>query len=362
MYNKNNLSLIPFTTKITHKLINNFFNFYNKNLEKKIRIKRLLLRLRRLSSNKIYISKGEFKHTNNNVLVNLYIYNKQKNNYLSKLKNIYLQKLFSLASLRGGTMENNNINMNLVGILKKIRTKGLDNKNLKNKHMLIKAINIIGKNPKYKIENFKYLSSYMSNFYKNLLKKSLKRLRMFYLYKQLLYINRSKLNYTYLILLKKYLEKLYNKNVIFNLINLKRFYLSSDIFSESVKLKITRNRRKLRRILKKVKNKIVIRKQIHLTNYLYKPVKAFIKNEKKVIKTMKYKHITGFRIETKGRLTRRNTASRSMYKLDYKGNLIDLNSSRKGLSSVILKGNMKPNIQYTKLNSKTRIGSFGLKG
>ena len=77
---------------------------------------------------------------------------------------------------------------------------------------------------------------------------------------------------------------------------------------------------------------------------------------------MRYKHTTGFRIEMKGRLTRRNTASRSIYKLSYKGNLMDLNSSRKGLSSVILKGNMKPNIQYTKLSSKTRIGSFGLKG
>ena len=37
-------------------------------------------------------------------------------------------------------------------------------------------------------------------------------------------------------------------------------------------------------------------------------------------------------------------------------------SSVKGYSSVLLRGNFKPNLQYTKLNSKSRIGSFGVKG
>jgi hypothetical protein len=67
-------------------------------------------------------------------------------------------------------------------------------------------------------------------------------------------------------------------------------------------------------------------------------------------------------LETSGRLTRRYTASRSVSKLIYKGNLLNINSSYNGLSSVLLKGNQKSNIQYTKLKSKTRIGSFGIKG
>jgi hypothetical protein len=29
---------------------------------------------------------------------------------------------------------------------------------------------------------------------------------------------------------------------------------------------------------------------------------------------------------------------------------------------VVLRGNFKPNLQFTKLNSKSRIGSFGIKG
>src|SRR5436305_1770663 len=77
---------------------------------------------------------------------------------------------------------------------------------------------------------------------------------------------------------------------------------------------------------------------------------------------IKYKHVTGFRLETSGRLTRRYTASRSVSKLRYKGNLLNIDSSYRGLSSILLKGNLKSNIQYTKLKSKTRIGSFGIKG
>ena len=81
-----------------------------------------------------------------------------------------------------------------------------------------------------------------------------------------------------------------------------------------------------------------------------------------IIKKLKYKDVTGFRIEAKGRLTKRYTASRSLLKVKYKGNLLNIDSSLKGLSSVLLKGNLKSNIQYTKLASKSRIGSFGIKG
>lgn len=81
-----------------------------------------------------------------------------------------------------------------------------------------------------------------------------------------------------------------------------------------------------------------------------------------IINNLKYKHTTGFRLEAKGRLSRRYTASRSVFKLKYKGNLLNLDSSFRGISSIILKGNLKSNIQYTNLKSKTRIGSFGIKG
>lgn len=332
-----------------------------------MRTKRLLLRLRRLSSNKIYLSNGEFKHTNNKVLINLYMFNRQKYNYLSKLKKIYINKFLKNTGKR-------NVNINISKRLKSIYKKGIEalKEANRDKYLLIKALNVLENNKDYKIDTFKSLSKHTAKFYKSLLKKSLKKIQLYFLYKQLLYINRSKLNYTYLQSLKIQLENLYNKNVEFNLINLKHFYLNSDILSEAITLKLTKNRRKLLKYLNKIKNKIKIhKKQIFLgeverSDEYIKAEKNMPSNkdllERLVINKLKYRHVTGFRLEAKGRLTKRYTASRSISKLRYKGNLLDLDSSHRGLSSVMLRGNLKSNVQYTKLNSKTRIGSFGIKG
>ena len=360
LYNKNNLSLVPSTSQSAMNLIKSFFNLFNKKLERKLRTKRLLLRFRRLSSNRIYLSNGEFKHTNNNVLVNIYIFNRQIHNILSKLKNIYLKKFLRRKS----------INKNIIKKLNLINKKGLDyiKEINKDKYLLINILDIVEKNKKYKINTFKSLSYYTESFYKNVLSLTMKKLRLYFLYKQLIYLNRSKLNYTFLHILKKHLENIYNKNVEFNLINLNRFYLNSDILFESVKLKLTRNKRKMRKIINKIKNKVeVLEKGIFLksTSKINSELKNLNNKEslnKIIFNNLKYKHVTGFRLETKGRLTKRYTASRSLSKLKYKGNLLNLDSSFKGISSVILKGNLESNLQYTKLSSKTRIGSFGIKG
>lgn len=212
--------------------------------------------------------------------------------------------------------------------------------------------------------DYKSLSKYIILFYKKLIKKSLDKYFLHKHYQQLIFINKSKLNYNYLQYLKKYLEKMYNKNVEFNLVNLRRFYLNSDILSESVILKIRKNRRKLLKFLNTLKRKVKVRNKKNL----YKPIFNKLNNiDKKylegvVIRDIKYKHVTGFRLETSGRLTRRYTASRSVSKLRYKGNLLNIDSSYRGLSSILLKGNLKSNLQYTRLKSKTRIGSFGVKG
>jgi hypothetical protein len=215
------------------------------------------------------------------------------------------------------------------------------------------------------IIEYKDLSRYIILFYKKLIKKSLDKYLLYKYYQQLVFINKSKFNYNYLQYLKKYLEKIYNKNVEFNLINLRRFYLNSDILSESVTLKIRKNRRKLLKYLNTLKRKIKVRNK---KNIYYKPIFNKLNNvdnkylEGVVLKDVKYRHVTGFRLETSGRLTRRYTASRSVSKLRYKGNLLNIDSSYRGLSSILLKGNLKSNLQYTKLKSKTRIGSFGIKG
>lgn len=86
VYNKNTLSLIPEANRIAMKLIQGYFNLFNLKLEKKLRNKRLKLRKRKISINKIFVSGGEFKHTNDKINITLYLFNKQKYNYLLKIK------------------------------------------------------------------------------------------------------------------------------------------------------------------------------------------------------------------------------------------------------------------------------------
>lgn len=221
-----------------------------------------------------------------------------------------------------------------------------------------------------KINKYVAVSRYVNKFYKKLVKKSFRKLLFYMYYRKLIYINKSKFNYTYLQYLKNKLIVLFNKNIEFNFINLRYFYLNSDILSESILLKITKNRKRLLFFFNKLKNKVKIqKKKIILGEYLEKKninIKPYFNNknllESYIINNLKYKHITGFRLEARGRLSKRYTASRSMYKVSYIGNLLNLDSSYKGLSTILLKGNLDSNLQYTKLNSKTRIGSFGLKG
>ena len=446
VYNKNNLNLIPSTTTTAIRIIKNYFLLYNYAIEKKIRTERLLLRYRRLSSNKIYISNGEFKHTNNKVIVNLYLFNRQKHNYVLALKKLYLKTIFSIKNKNKFKLKSKKNNrLNKIAIKKATINSRIDKFNiyksrniklfkrmifkkqinikfnkLKNikfdkykskciehniqikrnneiikstrfNKLFIKRVNLINKRGLYLlklINKEKYLilkalkqsrnkkvsffiSTYIIEFYKKFVKKSLRKLQLYFYYRQLLYINKSKYNYNYLQYLSKFLHSLYNKNIEYNLINLKRFYLHSDILSESIRLKLTKNRKRILKKLDAIKKKVKIKdsnnflgKKIFNKKLDYKRNSTVLPNslKKDIINNLKYKNIAGFRLEAKGRLTRRYTASRSVLKIKYKGNLLDLSSSYKGLSTVLLKGNLKSNLQYTKLKSRSRIGSFGIKG
>src|SRR5882757_2993524 len=362
LYNKNTLSLIPNISKLAIKFIRNYFYLYNKKIEKKIRRVFLYNKFRKLSKSRIFLSKGEFKHTNNKVIITLYTYNKQKNNYLLKLKKRYINKfLLKMLNLKKKRF-NKSKNKNLINKL--ILLKKLNRITIKGFLVLLEAnrfkpkvLRILKKlYEKKKLNKFKAVSKYINKFYKKYLKK-----------------------------IKNILELLFNKNIEFNFINLKHFYLNSNILSESILLKIKKNRRRLMKHLVILKKKIKIRKKkkiIKLKKKKKKKKKKIILGEliikKKlffkryfhnknllqnyIINNLKYKHITGFRLKAQGRLNKRYTASRSIYKLKYKGNLLNIDSSYKGLSSVLLRNNLNSNLQYTKLNSKTRIGSFGIKG
>ena len=91
-YNKNSLALIPHLSNLAIKLIKSYFSLYNRYLERIIRTKNITRKIRTYSSSRIFISKGEFKHTNNKVIITLYLFNRQKNNFLLTLKKWYIKK------------------------------------------------------------------------------------------------------------------------------------------------------------------------------------------------------------------------------------------------------------------------------
>jgi hypothetical protein len=81
-----------------------------------------------------------------------------------------------------------------------------------------------------------------------------------------------------------------------------------------------------------------------------------------VLKNLKHLKLSGVRVEAKGRLTRRFTAQRSVFKLKYKGGLKNVDSSFRNLPAVMLRGVVKSNVQYSLFSSKNRVGAYGVKG
>jgi len=156
------------------------------------------------------------------------------------------------------------------------------------------------------------------------------------------------------------ISEIFDRKVKFDIVNLKYIHLNSDIFSNSIALKLKDRNNRLLKVLKKALTLV----KLPPLNLLIKSIdnNPYINgNLLQVLNTMKYKVISGVRLQGSGRLTRRLTASRSISKHRYKGNLKNIYSSFKNISTVVLRGYLKPNIQYAYTESKTRNGAFGLK-
>ena len=215
--------------------------------------------------------------------------------------------------------------------------------------------------------------------------------------------------------LQHILGKIYNKNVILNIVYLKYLHLNINILTQAITVKLRNKKNKLLRVLKKSLKLAVIRKYYKVkldTNFLktyklYKNKKIslsylkllnvnkglnihkiyknlpslnrifttlFVKNNKSIFKqvhknlgVLKHKRLTGMWLEAKGRLTKRFTASRALHKIRHKGSLQNYEHYLKDLtktkpSSFMLRGLKRPNIQYSYIASKKRIGAFGVKG
>lgn len=414
-YNKDNSKLLPSADKVILKLIKSYFNLYSKKLEKKAKFPRLATRFKRLSTNRILVSKAELKHTSGKVIITVYLYNRQQKYHFNRYLNI--NKIFRFIKLK----EKDSLEK-LVS--KRKGNKYLTRKIFKNVKDKVKIVMLKFLREKKTFFSKPYFSNIFSEklklnenkYLKNLVAKSLNEEMLCLYLEQINVLNKSKLNNTYLRPFSNLIKKIYNKNVDFNLVNLKYLHLNSYIFTETLVTKLRNKKNRLLKVLNlslfkfklPIENKLATFDEIYnrkkdkqnlkLNNLLKDPMfktelkkKDFVQkvlenlskknffwmdklaknsnldvknNEvtKTILDFIKYKFVSGLRIEAAGRLTRRNTAARSLFKLRYKGNIRNLDSSYKGLSSVVLRGHAKPNVQYTKLKSKLRIGSFGIKG
>src|ERR1700712_1582619 len=369
---------LPILDKMFLNLVKSYFNLYSVDKEKKATIVKLRRRFRRLSINKIFVSKAELKHTNSKVVITLYLYNRQKQYFLNKIKNLDMMS----------------------NLLENIKTVQLKSFYLKDK--VSKEVGLIFDT---KFEN-KGFQNYEDKSYFRFVKRYMEKEILSVYYKHLLFINKSKFENTYLRRLTNLVNKIYGKQVEFNLVNVKYLYMNSDIFTQSIVLKLKKRKNSLLKVLKSSLNLVDLpfyNKLTELYNFYNKdkekllmfnkmkklsPNSLFygdnVTNSKdnlnetlfnilpmendntilidNILSSLKHNTINGVRLEAAGRLTRRLTASRSVFKLRYKGSIKNIDSSYKGISSVILRGHLKSNLQYTCINSKTRNGAFGIKG
>jgi len=420
-FNVNSIKNLSVADKNLIKLIKSYFNFFF--TKKVLKSKRLAIRFRRLAINKIFISKAELKHTSSKVIITIYVYNEERRVLIRKIKRLeailfpsffkVIQSKINNKSLsieeKLNMINNQKNNISLINFLYELKSNLIQQIKLEEKKLLlkdlnkdlIKLINIITL-CENDLASYKYYESlYKDYIYKTHLEREINIISY---YKLLLSLNKFKFENKFLSKLKELISKLYNKEVEFNIINLKTLYLNSDIFTEAISLKLKNRDNKLLRVLKSSLSMIKLPKvnrvreqynnkkelwinkinniNINLINNSYnkdilnKLLLDLFNNSfdnlseennenllsNLVLNSLKYKNMAGVRLEVKGRLTRRFTASRSVFKIKWKGSLKNIDSSYKGLSSVMLRGYVKPNIQYSLINSKTRNGAFGLKG
>lgn len=396
-FNSNSMKNFPVYDINVNKLLISYFNLYIGN--KIMMVKHISSYIKGLSFNKIYVSKPEIKHTNSKAIITVYIFNRE---IIPMIKNIdKLKKKINL-SLKFATIPLS-IKKNL---LKKNFFFNTFYTFLKGKKNWSKDINL----------------QFYSKIFKFMLYKELIFLRR---YKYKLNLNNYKFYSVFLQKLGRLISKIFNKKIEFNIVNLQSIALHTDIFTEFLKKKLGKKRKKINvgRIMNFVKarvklpkensiiernrvvknidfnllenkyrnininsmvnkynldyilkglnnyNDIYLKKRLSIAKYIFLKKKSLIFKNKylslikeTLFNSIKYKNIAGIRLEIKGRLTRRYRADRAIYRVRWKGGLKNTDSAFKGLSTVTFRGYANSNVEYSLKTSKRRIGAFAVKG
>jgi len=276
IYNKN----ITIADKNLSQLIKIYYNLYFSN--KLLYNKRILTRFRRLAINKIFISKAELKHTSSKVIITLYIYNEENRILFNRLKIIeailfpffnstsnkgYEYKILSLKDKLNSIKKWKNVSflilledtknnvIELINLEKKVLETCHDLKIRSSKSLEIETLeknlnNILSiiatcKNDPIFFKN--YESKYNRFLNKTFLDKEIITIAY---YKLLLSLNKYKFEDKFLLKLKPFISKIYNKDIEFNIVNLKAIYLNSDIFTQAISLKLRNRDNRLLKVLR----------------------------------------------------------------------------------------------------------------
>ena len=357
-YNKSSTKSLISNSSLVNRLTRSYFNTVEKT--KKILFKRRRDNKTRYSANQVYTSRAEIKHTNSEIVITLFSYNKKKSLYEDILRNLAALIIFRKVPFSTEKLFIPNHKNRIVHLLKNnffIRNKW-------NTAFFKEKPNLFSYSVRANLKN-EYFNFYNIPNYDNKLVKKLFR------WQKNLVDSTKKIHFntslfTSLVLkwrnlgLISLLEKMYSKNVIIELIELRNIHLNSDVFSLAIALKLRDRKNKAVRILRKSVLQMVKIPDLHSLITFDDNTEVLHKNN--VINNIKQQVVSGVRFEASGRLTRRLTAMRAVFKYRYAGSLKNIRSSFNNESSTMLRGYLKSNLQHSLINSKTRNGTFGLKG
>lgn len=415
-YNSNNVINLPIYDLKINDLIKGYFGLYFNHSF--INLKYISRRTKRKSFNRIFVSKAEIKHTNNKALITLYVFNKERLSLLNKvrkLRTFFLKrkihkvaaKWLNFISVLGSqtlSFVSKSIQDNLALLLqykaknrKKYSNKPYFHRNLRFSRKVKKFFSIVrrlrlrlslnknkfeetflnklslligkyyGKKVEFNIVNLKSIA-YNSDIFTEILTLKLKKAKSGPIKRINSLLGRVVLPEVNTIIERGRVEKQVNYNLVDN--KYRNFNINSIINQLSVRAPennvgvYTHSfKDNLNKLLYNLYYKNILKNSTSNTELSSSSLnKAYYTKLRDIIfENIKYKVMGGARLSVKGRLTRRYRADRAVYKLKWKGGLKNIDSSFKGLSSVMFRGYLDSNVDTSRLSSKRRIGSFGVK-
>lgn len=382
VFNFNNLKNIPVYNININTLVKNYFNLYfnHKFINNKFRSPRT----NRLSLNKIFVSKAEIKHTNSKATVTIYTYNREKIVLLKKINKIKTFVYIKILSLLYNSdklyknISKDFLKKTIITLLykelilfRRFKLKLSLNKYKFEEKFLYKLSKLISNFYNKKVEfNLINMKSIVlnSDFFTKILSLKLKDRKVNIIRLMNIVLNKVKLPVVNRVREKALTIKSVNLDLIdnkFKNLNLNSIMAASTRSSASLSTLRSGENYNMDKLLNSLYYNLMMLRSTPSASLEESTVSHPLDYKKIyeiIFNSIKYKNMGGIRLEIKGRLTKRYRADRAVFKVKWKGGLKNIDSSYKGLSSVNMRGFVKPNVEYSIYTSKRRIGAFAVKG